>query len=112
MIRWVRLVLAILALTGILAARPEASYAAPTASHEHQHHHCAGLMDDQPCPGDSHGSMPACCVAAACAMVQPAFLTQDGVRLSSAELQLKLPLRDDVWRAGVRPPPGLRPPIA
>lgn len=112
MIRWVRLVLTVLALSGVLSARPDASSAAPSATHKQQHHHCVGLMDDQSCPSDSIGSVPACCVAATCAMIQPAFLTQDGVRISRVEHQLKLPLRDDLWRTGVRPSPGLRPPIA
>lgn len=109
MIRWVRLALAVLALVGVMAARPGVAVAAKGA---HHHHHCMGMMDDENCPSDEHGAVPACCVAAVCAMVQPAFSEQESVLTSPGFIQISLPQLDDVWRAGFRPPPDLRPPIA
>lgn len=109
MIRWVRLVLAVLALVGVLAARPGVAVAGTGA---HHHHHCIGMMDDENCPGDDQGAVPACCVAAACAMMQPVSCEQDSILTPLCFLQLSLPLLDDVWRSGFRPPPDLRPPIA
>jgi hypothetical protein len=109
MVRWFRLVLAVLALVGVMAARPGGAVAAKGA---HHHHHCMGMMDDQNCPGDDQGSVPACCVAAVCAMVQPSFSEQDSVLTPLGFTQITMPMLDDVWRSSVRPPPDLRPPIA
>ena len=109
MIRWTRFVLAILAVAGVLAARP--GMAAP-ANDAHHHQHCMEMADEQNCPGHDHGAVPTCCVVAVCAMVQPVFCEQHSIVVPLGSTQVALPLRDDLWRTGVRPPPGLRPPIA
>jgi hypothetical protein len=109
MLRWTRLLLAVLAFAGVLGARPGAALAASGA---HQHHHCMGMMDETNCPGDDQGQTPACCIAAVCAMVQPAFGQHASVRVAFGFTQIALPMLDDVRRSGVRPPPDLRPPIA
>jgi hypothetical protein len=109
MIRWVRLFLAVLALAGVLGARP--GMAAPAKAMAH-HHHCMGMADETNCPNDDHGSVPVCCVAAICAMVQPVLSGQNSVLKPMGFTEVALPLLDDNWRSGIRPPPDLRPPIA
>lgn len=108
MIHWIRLILVSLALAGLLSASGGAAFATK-AQH---HHHCEGMMDDQNCPSDDLGSLPACCIASACAFVQPTFSPQASLPSAVGDTQVGQLLRDDLSRSGVRPPPGLRPPIA
>lgn len=109
MIRWTRLLLAILAVAGVMAARP--GMAAP-AKDAHHHHHCVEMADEQSSPVDDRDGTPTCCVAAVCAMVQPVFHEQHSITIRPGFTPIALPLRDDLWRTSVRPPPDLRPPIA
>lgn len=109
MIRWIRVVLTVLAVAGVLAARP--GMAAP-ATDTHQHQHCMGVADEPNCPSHDHGAVPTCCVAAVCAMVQPVFPEQHSVVIPLGFTHVALPMPDDAWRSGVRPPLVLRPPIA
>lgn len=106
-IRWIRLVLAILAVAGVLAARP--GIAAPAGGAQHN---CMGMADDDKAPSGGLRTSPVCCVAAVCAVVQPTCHAQHALVVSLVFTQVPLPLRDDLRRSGVRPPPGLRPPIA
>lgn len=92
-----------------MAARPGVAVAAKGG---HHHHHCVGMMYDESCPGDDQGAVPACCVGAVCAMVQPVSSQQDSVLTPLEFTKIALPSLDDAWRSSVRPPPDLRPPIA
>lgn len=109
MLRWVRLVLSILAVVGLLAAAPGAAVA-KTQQQTH-HHHCMDMPDGD-CPDQNAGATPACCIASACAFVQPA-LPGAGAAFSLVDLALvDLPLRDDKRLSSLSVPPDIRPPIA
>lgn len=110
MIAWVRLILSVFALAGLVAAAPGAALAKAHKAVA-PHHHCAH-MPEGTCPDDDAGALPACCVASVCAFMPPAVLKQEAVPTAGISTLVDLPVRDDLWHSGIRPPPDLRPPIA
>ena len=108
MASWLRIILSVLALVGLLVSGTGGALA-----EKGHHHHCSGMMTDD-CPrGDGdHGTLPPCCVAPVCALVQLAPPPQAAALAPSDFAFVAAPLRNDDLRADLRAPPALRPPIA
>jgi hypothetical protein len=107
MVRWLRLILSVFALAGLLAAGTCGPVAANT------HHHCPNMMMHQhQSGGGDRGTMPECCATAACFVVQPAASSQDAVILLRALAQAFLLPLDDARISSLPVSPDLRPPIA
>lgn len=109
MIRWLRLVLSVFALVGLLAAGTGAAAAAKSVPH------CCPVMAmaDHHVSGDKHQTnLPDCCVAGVCAFAQPNLAS----RVAAPALQRYAEgfslARDDVGPPSQSLTPDLRPPIA
>ena len=111
MTNWLRLVLSVLALVGLLAAGPGGAFAKSA-------HHCCPeassmTMDDYTAGGGDHnGALPDCCVFGACAVLPPAAPPVASAETPRVIAQSVATAPDDAGPPSRSPSPDLRPPIA
>jgi len=115
MANWLRLILSVFALVGLLAAGAGGALARSA-------HHCCPdaasktktmTVDDQATGGaaDSHGALPDCCFFGACAVLPPIAPPTASVA-APVFARMTTPAVDDRGPPSRAPSPDLRPPIA
>jgi hypothetical protein len=107
MVRWIRVLLSIFALVGLLAMGTGGAVAAKTQ------HHCANVMLHQPQGGaDDSGTASKCCTTGVCFAVQPTLSTCVAVSSVRAFTRVFLLPLSDATIPTLPVSPDLRPPIA
>lgn len=109
MIHWLRLILSVFALAGLLAAGTGAAVAAKSV------HHCcpAMAMADHHTSSGHHQTKPLpCCVAGICAFVKPNLASRVAAPAFQHYADRFSLVRDDVGPPSQSLAPDLRPPIA
>jgi hypothetical protein len=107
MVHWVRLVISVFALVGLLATGTSGAVAAKTQ------HHCANMMMHQPQGGgDDSGAASKCCATGVCFAVQPTLSPCVAVSSVRTFTRVFLPPLSDATIPDLPVSPDLRPPIA
>ena len=114
MANWLRLILSVFALAGVLAAGTGGAWAAKA------HHHCPHMTSAPMAmvdhhggnAGDHRGAMPDCCVFGACAMTPVPGPSRAEVPFPVEFTQVFAPRLDDAGVPSLAVSPDLRPPIA
>lgn len=107
MVHWLRLVISVFALVGLLATGTSGAVAAKTQ------HHCANMMMHQPLDGsDDSTSASKCCTTGVCFAVQPTLSTCVAVSSVRTFTRVFLPPLSDSTIPTLPVSPDLRPPIA
>ncbi|MCW2274486.1 hypothetical protein GJ654_14860 [Rhodoblastus acidophilus] len=111
MANWLRLIVSVLALVGLLAAG--AGGAVAKNAHQCCPETASMTMDDHAAGGgDHHRALPDCCVFGACAVLPPAPPPTASLAAPAVFAEARAAVLDDAGPPSRSPSPDLRPPIA